>query len=297
MCLKVLVVDDSKLNVMIVKDILETEEYSVFSSYDGNSVIEMCYEISPDVILLDIIMPGMDGFQVCKLLKNNTRTKDIPVIMITSRTNSSDVKRALDLGAFDYIKKPIDEVELIARIQSAIRFNAYQEKLKEMAMRDGLTGLYNHSLIIELFQKELDKKECISNSISFVMLDIDYFKKVNDTYGHLCGDMVLKEVSNILTSSVSNSDILGRYGGEEFSIVSSGISKEELNELCEHIRKNIEENEFRIGNETFKITISIGAFFKENRNNISNTEMIKKADEALYKAKENGRNKVEMVYD
>ena len=294
MSIKVLVVDDSKFNVAIMKNILETEGYSVYSTYNSNNVLQIAKSIIPDVILLDVVMPEIDGFEVCNLLKSNFTTKDIPIIMITSRTESTDVKKALELGAFDYVKKPIDEVEVMARIQSAIRFSEYQEKLKEMAMKDGLTGLYNHTLIIELFQKEFEKKQNNNECISFIMLDIDHFKNINDTFGHPFGDRILKELSNILITSISSSDIIGRYGGEEFTIVSSENSVEALYNLCEKIRKNVEEKEFRAGDKVIKITVSLGAFFKNSENNIANTEVIKKADEALYRAKESGRNRVEI---
>jgi two-component system, cell cycle response regulator len=289
---KILVVDDSKFNIRLMTDILQAEGYTVYSCEDGRSILEVVYFVKPAAILLDVVMPEIDGFEVCKLLKNDIQTENIPVIMVTSNTNSSDVKKALELGAFDYIKKPINGIEVIARIQSAIRYNEYQEKLKEMALRDGLTGLYNHTFLIELFQKELGKKEKSSTSISFAMIDIDFFKKVNDTYGHLYGDRVLKEVASILRSTFPKHNIIGRYGGEEFGIVFLGLSKEELISTCENIRKNVESTEFKIDSETIRITVSIGACYKDNRENISSGEIIKIADESLYKAKNSGRNKV-----
>lgn len=295
MCKKVLVVDDSKFNVAILKNILENEGYDVYSAYNARQALELILTLKPDAILLDVVMPEIDGFELCKIFKNNFRTRDIPIIMITSRTESIDVKKALELGAFDYIRKPIDEIEVIARIQSALRFSEYQNKLREMAMKDGLTGLYNHTLIIELFQKQLEKKKKNNENISFIMLDIDYFKKINDKFGHPFGDRVLREISNILLDTVSTVDIVGRYGGEEFSIISCESSYEDLFELCEKIRKNIENMDFVINDNIIKVTVSIGAFFKNSNMDINSTEMIKKADEALYSAKENGRNKVEIL--
>ena len=290
----ILVVDDSRLNVRLMTDILEKEGYTVYSCSDGSCVLEISHNNDLDVILLDVIMPGIDGFEVCKLLKADLNSKDIPIIMITSKTDSGDVKKALELGAFDYIKKPIDEVEVIARIQSAIRFKEYQEKLKDMAMKDGLTGLYNHSLLVELFNKEIEKQQKNDNPISFVMIDIDFFKNVNDTYGHIFGDKVLQELSRILLKSVGFGDIVGRYGGEEFSIVFPSMGLETLKQVCERIRKNVEENELIIENKIIKITISMGAYCKVKGDNIKSSEMIKKADEALYRSKKSGRNKVEI---
>jgi diguanylate cyclase (GGDEF)-like protein len=292
---KILVVDDDRLNLTLMTDILKGEGYTVYPFDNGGSILEMAYLIKPEVILLDIILPDIDGFEICKMLKNDIQTQDIPIVMITGRTHSSDVKKALELGAFDYIKKPIDEVELAARVKSVLRYNEYQEKLKAMAIKDGLTGLYNHTFLIEILEKEIKKHEKKSLSISFAMLDIDFFKKVNDTYGHLFGDKVLKILSDILLNSLSSCDIVGRYGGEEFGIVFINSDKEDLYKSCEKLRKNVEDAIFEIGNDKVKITISIGACFKDNIKGLKSDEIIKEADEALYKAKSSGRNRVEIV--
>ncbi|HEY8910192.1 MAG TPA: diguanylate cyclase [Desulfosporosinus sp.] len=289
----ILVVDDNRYNVRLLTDILEDEHYTVVSTDNGGSVLEMVRKLKPEVILLDIMMPGLDGFEVCKLLKSDFDIKHIPVIMVTAKTDGQDLKKALEIGAFDYIKKPIDEVEVIARVQSAIRFKQYQDKLIEMAMKDGLTGLYNHALLIDLFVKELARIPRNGGNISFAMLDIDYFKKVNDTYGHMCGDIVLKEVSNILISSVRSGDIVGRYGGEEFGLVILEATEENALQICDKIRKKIEDFNFNIGIESIKITVSIGVFFKQPTAVITASEIIQKADEALYEAKRNGRNRIE----
>jgi diguanylate cyclase (GGDEF)-like protein len=287
----ILVVDDNSKNLRLLKDILEDENFTVFTANNGLPVLKMTHDIKPDIILLDVMMPGMDGFEVCKLLKGDYEIKNIPVIMVTAKTESADLKKALEIGAFDYIKKPIDEMEVIARIKSALRFKQYQDKLNEMASKDGLTGVFNHALLIELFEKELSKRERNCGDIAFVMLDIDFFKKVNDTYGHISGDMVLKELSGILTASTRSSDIVGRYGGEEFGIVLPEITAENAYQLCERIRQSVENHDFSTGKDIIKITISMGIFFKGT---INSQSMIKKADEALYKAKQNGRNRVEV---
>ena len=291
---KILIVDDNNLNIRLLTDILKDENFTVFSADNGLPVLEMTRRIQPDVILLDIMMPGLDGFEVCKLLKSDQEVKDIPVIMVTAKTEGSDIKNALELGAFDYIKKPIDEIEVIARVQSALRLKEHQDKLKELAMKDGLTGLYNHGLLMELFEKELAKQQRINGNISFAMVDIDYFKEINDTYGHMAGNIILKELSNILINSVRKGDIVARYGGEEFSIVLPQTDKLSAFQLCDRIRKKIEYFNFNIGNETIKATVSIGLFFKDSKDIITGMEIMKKADEELYKAKNNGRNRVEI---
>lgn len=296
MSAKILILDDNKLNVRLLSDILENEGYEIYAAYNGLSVVSLVHEIKPDVILSDIIMPGIDGFEVCRLIKSDYEIKDIPIIMITAKTDSMDIKRALGLGAFDYIKKPIDDIEVVARVQCAIRYKEHEDKLKEMAMKDGLTGLYNHALLIKLFEKEYEKQKREKGTISFVMLDIDYFKKINDTYGHMSGDVILKEISKLIGSTLRSYDIAGRYGGEEFSVILPNMDKKDIFFICDGIRKKIESHVFKIKENVIKITVSIGVCFKSCDNNTSFGEMIRLADEQLYMAKEDGRNNVKVVY-
>lgn len=293
MSTKILLLDDSKFIIKLLTDILEEKNYIVYSCDNGLSILEMANEFKPDVILLDIVMPGMDGFEICKLLMSQRELKDTPVIMITAKTDSSNIKKALELGAFDYIKKPIDAIEVVARVQSAVRFKRQQEKLKEMAMKDGLTGLYNHTCLIELFEEEYNKQVEEGKNISFAMIDIDFFKKLNDTYGHIVGDLVLEEISGVLKKSIRDCDIVGRYGGEEFSIVFTDGDADTILDLCEKVRKNIEEYKFSVGFKAIKVTISMGVCIKSKEDNIKSSDMIIRADNALYRAKENGRNRVE----
>lgn len=290
---KILVVDDNKWNVKLLQQILQDEQYEVYILESGSDVLEKSKFIKPDAILLDIMMPGIDGFEVCRLLKEEPETKDIPVIMVTAKTDGQDLKKAFNLGAFDYIKKPIDELEVISRLNSAISFREQQRKLEKMAMKDGLTGLYNHRLILELFEKEYNKAKRNDKNIAFIMLDIDYFKNVNDSYGHRVGDEVLKGIANTIQKNSRKSDIVGRYGGEEFCAILPDISIDQANSVCERIRKVVERNTFKIGSNNINVTISIGICFKYSANNTNCEEMIIHADNALYRAKNTGRNRIE----
>lgn len=292
---KILVIDDTRLNIKLLTEILEDEGYDVYSANDGYTAIDIVREIMPDIILLDIMMPGIDGFEVCKLLKQDYNFKDIPIIMVTAKTDSTDVKKALELGAFDYIKKPVDENEVIARVQSALRFKSYQDRLKEMAIKDTLTGLYNHGLLIEMLEKEIASAERKNSGMCFIMIDIDFFKDINDTYGHMAGDSVLRELSFVLSKSVRIGDIVGRYGGEEFGIILPDVKYQDIYSLCERIRKNVFNNEFYADGNLIHIAISIGACYKDPKVNMTVNEVIKTADDALYSAKNTGRNKV-VVY-
>ena len=292
---KILVVDDNKLNILLLKQILSDEDYEVHVLTSGAHVLEKSLEIKPDAILLDIMMPEIDGFEVCSMLKEEPITKNIPVIMVTAKTQGEDLKKAFNLGAFDYVKKPIDEVEVISRLRSALKYNAQQKVLETMAMTDGLTGLYNHKLILDLFDKEYKKAKRNNQAIAFLMLDIDHFKKVNDTYGHKTGDEVLQRLADILRKNSRNSDLLGRYGGEEFCIILPNIKIEESQFVCERIRKAVEESKITFKDQTINITISIGNCFNHPMSTYSEEDVIIRADEALYKAKNNGRNRTETV--
>jgi diguanylate cyclase (GGDEF)-like protein len=291
---QILLVDDNKNNIRLLADILEDEGYNVYTADNGASVQEMTFNLKPDAILLDIMMPNLDGFQVCELLKKDSETKDIPVMMVTARTDTEDLRRAFELGAFDYVKKPIDEVELLARLKSALSFKEHQDALKAMATRDGLTSLYNHTLILELLQKEMSKQDRNNASIAFVMLDIDFFKKVNDTYGHTFGDKVLKELSAIVSKNVRASDIVGRYGGEEFSIILTDIGLEDTLKLCNRIRREIEQHSFKVMDTTTNVTVSMGIFMKTPQDKVTMCEVVANADDALYAAKRSGRNRIEV---
>ncbi len=291
---KALVVDDSRLNVQYMTDILQQNGLKVYSLRSGLNVVEKTHEIKPDIILLDIVMPEIDGFEVCRQLKENYEIKDIPVIMVTSITNSQDLKKALDLGAFDYIKKPIDEDEVLARVHSALRFKQYLDKLKVMATKDGLTGLYNHALLMELLEKEFARNERSEIATTFVMIDVDHFKKINDKYGHLAGDNVLKQLAQLLVESVRVVDIVGRYGGEEFGIIIRESDETMAYEVCERIRQSVEEFDFSLKNDKIHITISMGIYHKPYEEKIDFMEVVRRADKTLYKAKNSGRNRVEI---
>ncbi|NLM34924.1 MAG: diguanylate cyclase [Clostridiales bacterium] len=290
----VLIADDSKLNILMITDILKSEGYEVYSVTSGLEVMDAIKKYKPDIVLLDVVMPGKDGFTVCSEIKCNYQFKNLPVIMVTARTEAKYLKTALEIGAFDYIRKPVDAIEVIARIKSALRYKEHQEKLEEMAMKDGLTGLYNHALLIELLAKEHSKQKRLRGSLAFLMIDIDYFKKVNDTYGHLKGNEVIKGVANIMMTTIREGDIAGRYGGEEFGIVLSNITLDKVIAVSERIRRRIALQSFSLEGQTVNITVSIGACYKSPDNDISHMDMIKIADEAMYEAKRSGRNNVKV---
>lgn len=290
---KILVVDDNKLNIRILTDILKQEGYDVYPLSDGTLVMKEVLSIHPDAILLDIIMPKIDGLDVCKALKTTDETRSIPVIMVTSITDGAVLRKAFDIGAFDYIKKPFDQIEIIARLNSALRFYDQQKQLEVLAMRDGLTDLYNHRMIMELLENECSKAMHLGHPIAFMMFDIDNFKRINDTYGHNAGDFILHDTAKVLKSTSDATDLIGRYGGEEFCIILADQPLESVLSLSEKLRHSIEIHNFVVDDATIHITTSIGISYREPSPEFTQNDYVIAADQNLYKAKKNGRNRVE----
>lgn len=297
---RILIVDDSRLIAHVAKTILTKQGHEVILAQDGLAGLQAAKSEHPDLILLDLIMPVMDGYQVCQGLKEEDSTKEIPIIMLTSKAEPADKVKGLELGALDYVVKPFDEGELIARVNIQLRlkqlYEALQEKnrqLRELANRDGLTGLYNHRYFHEQLSKDFLRARRYHESLSCILLDIDYFKKFNDTYGHQTGDIVLSTLGQVIRDSIRDSDFAARYGGEEFALVLYHADRPTAINVAERLRQMVEHCEVRDKDHVLHVTISLGvATFPHEQ--ISNPKQIVEcADKALYKAKENGRNRVE----
>ena len=291
---KILIVDDSKLNLMVMSDILTKEGFTVKCLDSSLNIVSEVITIKPDVIMLDLVMLKVDGFKVCELLKEETRTSSIPIIMVTADTNPSSIKKALDLGAFDYIKKPFEDIEVLARVSSAIRITEYENKLRRLALKDSLTCLYNRKAFMELFGRELSNQVRQQFGLSFLMIDIDDFKKINDSYGHQCGDFILRELALLLVSSVRECDIVSRYGGEEFCILLSNITKEDSFKVCQRLITTVSNHQFIYSNNYIKVTVSIGALFNDFTSKLDRDSVIKIADDNLYFVKNSGKNSVKL---
>ena len=297
---RILIVDDSRLIAHVAKTILTKQGHEVILAQDGLAGLQAAKSEHPDLILLDLIMPVMDGYQVCQGLKEEDSTKEIPIIMLTSKAEPADKVKGLELGALDYVVKPFDEGELIARVNIQLRlkqlYEVLQEKnrqLRELANRDGLTGLYNHRYFHEQLSKDFLRAKRYHESLSCILLDIDYFKKFNDTYGHQTGDIVLSTLGQVIRDSIRDSDFAARYGGEEFALVLYHADRPTAINVAERLRQMVEHCEVRDKDHVLHVTISLGvATFPHEQ--ISNPKQIVEcADKALYKAKENGRNRVE----
>jgi diguanylate cyclase (GGDEF)-like protein len=248
----------------------------------------MLEEFSPDLILLDIEMPDMNGFDVMERLQNNSNTKDIPVIFVTGHDDIKNEERALLSGAVDYITKPISPIIVKARVKTHLTLKYQRDQLLFRASHDQLTGVYNRHKLVEEGSKFFSRAQRHGDMFCVAILDIDFFKKINDSYGHLIGDEVLRAVAGMLKSNVRSEDIVARYGGEEFVIVFDRCKIEDAQLKADILRMLLA----RLYPSDIKVTASIGITFVKPDIHKEFDDVLKEADEALYKAKETGRNKV-----
>lgn len=295
----ILVIDDSKLIAHVAKNILSKQGHEVLLAEDGETGLDIAKDNKPDLILLDLILPGIDGYGVCERIKNDSNIADIPVIMLTSKAEHADKVRGLELGASDYVTKPFDEGELVARVNTHLRIKELQESLQEknrqlleMANRDGLTGLYNHRYFQETLSKDFQRAVRYKESLSCIMFDIDHFKKFNDTYGHQTGDVVLKTLGGLIKELMRDSDLAARYGGEEFTLILYHTTKNDAVMIAERLRKTVEQHKFKSEDLILNVTISIGVASYYHPDIQDAKTLIECADKALYRAKEEGRNRV-----
>jgi two-component system cell cycle response regulator len=241
----ILAVDDSVVNLKLIKAIFDKHDYEFILQQDSNLALNQMIELQPTLVLMDIMMPGVSGFDFLRKAREKEEVRDIPIIMVTARTTGEDLTKALELGAYDYIKKPLDDLEIIARVASAIRYKKQNDRLKEMAVRDSLTGLYNHGLLIELLKREVYNQSRENTSLAFFMMDVDHFKSVNDKYGHQAGDYILKELAGLMSATFRLGDSLGRYGGEEFAVILPKVDLPTATMLGERLRVKIDEHPFQ----------------------------------------------------
>lgn len=289
----ILVVDDTETNIDTVIGFLYNE-YDVVVTTDGFVAIEIANSEEVDLILLDIMMPKINGFDVCKKLKENPKTKDIPIIFLTAKLNEESIEKAYDMGGVDYISKPFKPKELIARVRTHLQIKNLISNLEFLASRDSMTGIYNRRKFFELAEELLDSNNF--KNIFAIMIDIDKFKQINDTFGHPIGDEVIKLLVKTINSDISDSDIFARLGGEEFVILTCDKTIDSLLLKLESIRKEIERLKIETSCGVVKFTISLGVTeFTQEIKTID--ELLKIADESLYIAKDSGRNRINYLRD
>lgn len=291
---RVLVVDDSVVIQRLVQARLRNDGFEVVSCSNGKDGVEAARSAHPDVILLDVDMPGMNGYDTCKELKSDPTTSFIPIIFLTAHTRVDEKVKGLDLGAIDYVSKPFDPVELRARVRSAYRTKFLMDLLEEKAQIDGLTGLYNRAYFDARVQDEFERAKRNQHCLAIVITDVDRFKSVNDTYGHSFGDVVLGEVSESVRKLLTTTDMVARYGGEEFVAVLPEKSVLEAGTFANLARARIEGLDLEHNGVRVKITSSFGVATTDEVGYTSVKELVDCADKALYAAKQGGRNRVHL---
>ena len=294
-----LVVDDTEINIDILLELL-SDTYEITVALDGPSALEIVAEEEIDLILLDIMMPNMDGYEVCEILKSNRKTKDIPVIFITAKIDEDSIEKAYDVGGIDYVTKPFKPKELLARIKTQLtmqelikNLETTHKELELLASIDPMTKLYNRRYFTTTSAYILDLAKRDKKELSILMIDIDKFKTINDTYGHPIGDKVIIELADKLLKHQRKSDVVCRFGGEEFIILLPNTSLDGAKIVSEKIRADIEKNVIILENGfDLKFTVSIGVSIINTQDEKNIEPAIKRSDNALYKAKEGGRNRV-----
>jgi two-component system cell cycle response regulator len=310
---RILVVDDHEDNIELLRARLEARGYEVFGASDGQSALDQVEHVRPDLILLDVMMPRMDGMEVVRRLKANKNLPFIPVIMQTALDSTENKVEGLDAGADDYITKPINFAELEARVNALLRIKQLQadlaasnvelaakkeelseanDKLLRISLTDGLTEIDNRRCLEERLHEMWQHSMRLHEPIALIMCDIDKFKSVNDQFGHQAGDSVLKEIAKLLKDDAREIDRVGRYGGEEFLLILSGTVLDAAVTFADRLREKVAGHTFSYTGGTLRRTISCGVAASPHPRVNDQEALLRAADDALYVAKETGRNRV-----
>ena len=298
----VLAVDDDQDNLNLIAGTLAYEGYRVEVAHTGEEALERLRKISPDLILLDINMPGMNGLQVLREIRRRDLTTQ--VIFVSARNETDDIVRGLDFGADDYVCKPFDPIELLARVRAHLRIKDLTERLAQANERlqqlvdiDDLTGLYNMRSVYSKLDAEIGRAQRFQRAVGVVMMDMDNFKSVNDKHDHLFGSFVLAEVGKLIAMNIRQVDFAARYGGDEFLIALSETTVDGAALFAERLRKVIEAKTFSSPTSSIKLTASFGlAVIEPTTQNVDARSLVRYADHSLYEAKRAGKNCVK-VFD
>ncbi|ACB53926.1 two-component response regulator [Crocosphaera subtropica ATCC 51142] len=315
----ILVVDDIRKNLQLLIEILDTSGYGTTFAISGKQALERAKVTEPDLILLDLMMPEMNGLEVCKQLKKNAKTEQIPVIFLTAATETNYLIEAFESGAVDYVTKPFKTPELLARIKTHLDLKrtkdelkkAYEE-MKRIAATDELTGIPNRRSIFSLGKQEFERSQRYNSSFSLLIIDVDKFKTINDTYGHDIGDEALKMMVKITLNCLRKVDYigrleteeealakkghLGRLGGEEFVVILPHTNLKGAYKAAQRVCEAMTKETLQVEDKTVSITVSIGIATYDSKDQ-KMEDILKRADLALFAAKENGRNRVAIMHN
>jgi diguanylate cyclase (GGDEF)-like protein len=299
--------DKNGITVMIIEDhpdqrelleiVLQKEGYRVITAANGVEALERLAKEPVKVILSDVMMPKMDGFELMRKIRSNPEFKNVYIILITARIQERDRVQGLDLGADDYITKPFSFSELLARVRVGARVVQYQQHLEHQALVDSLTSLFNRRAFERKMEEEFERAARYHHPLSLMILDVDDFKKINDTYGHHWGDQVLKKIAEHLRTKTRRSDYPSRYGGEEFVLILPETDVENALRVDSKVRSEIKTTTFDSKGRAFSVTVSTGVSSTCNKEYSNWQQMLEDADQALYLAKNRGKDRAEVFFN
>jgi diguanylate cyclase (GGDEF)-like protein len=288
---KVLIVDDDPAMLRLLAKWLEVDGYQVLRASDGRTATEVIEAEHPRLLLTDWEMPHMNGLELCRWVRSQSFSHYIYTIFLTVRTDSADMLKGLEAGADDFLKKPVDRNELLARIRAGSRVMELERRLSMLANTDGMTGLATRRVLFDQLRREWARSERYHSPLSCVMIDVDFFKRVNDIHGHPAGDEVLRQLGQLFTRSLRTSDYIGRYGGEEFCVVLPETTEEQAHQWAERVRAQVAELPIVVGEVMLSVTASFGV--AQRMADTSSPEvLVDMADQALVVAKRSGRDRV-----
>ena len=291
---RLLVVDDQPINIRVMYQIF-APEHQVFMATSGQQAVDFCVATPPDLVLLDVVMPGMDGFQVCRTLKRNPATQDIPVIFVTAHTDAAQETLGLEAGAVDFISKPVNPAVVRARVKTQLTLKFQSDVMRKLVFLDGLTGVFNRRYFDQQLTTEVARANRNRSPLSLIMLDVDFFKRFNDHYGHQLGDDCLREIAATLKTSLRRpADLVARYGGEEFACILPDTSYLDAMNLANELERNVRalELEHSLSDASQFVTISLGVAACAGRSDCLAEQLLAVADTQLYRAKSEGRSRV-----
>ena len=291
---KLLVVDDLTVNIEVMRQIFATD-FQLVSATSGAQALALCKDNPPDLVLLDIVMPEMDGFEVCKRLKADPATRNIPIIFVTAHTDSAQETRGLEAGAVDFISKPVNPAVVRARVKTHLMLKFQSDLMRKLVFLDGLTGVYNRRYFDQQLTMEMARAVRNHSPLALIMLDVDFFKVYNDRYGHLAGDDCLREIASTLQEGLRRpADLVARYGGEEFGCILPETHFEDAMVIAAELESRVRAAQ--IPNEESDaaevVTISLGVAGRGSSIRTNANDLLALADVQLYKAKHSGRGRV-----
>ena len=289
---KILIVEDNKKDIEFLQTTLEKAEYAIIHAPDGKTAFDLLEKNLPDIIILDLLLPDMDGFDICKRLRSEDRFLSIPILFLTSSINLDNKLLGLQLGASDFLDKSCDERELLLRIKNMLRYKRQYDEMVRLSVVDSLTHVYNRRYFQHRLMDEFERGRRYDREFCCVIVDVDNFKNINDTFGHPVGDDVLRHVAAILRRNIRAADVLCRYGGDEFGLLLPETNFPGAFVTAERVRSIVEKTNFSKTDDPAKVTLSFGISSLVEGGALGMDELVTQADVALYQAKRGGRNQI-----